>query len=94
MRTMALNIYEYLSLELLGVIGPRKHQFLASLLRSTRSNVVFLAEIKCSLRKSKLILQQLSLPNHKIIPSRGRSGGLWLLWMTTPTEKSCEKQSS
>jgi endonuclease/exonuclease/phosphatase family metal-dependent hydrolase len=63
-----------------GVGGSRKHQFIASLLRSTRSNVAFVAETKRSLRRSKNILQHFPLPNYEIVPSRGRSGGLWLLW--------------
>lgn len=63
-----------------GIGGPRKRQLLISLLQSTRTNLIFLAETKCSLSKSKRYLPQMPLPNYDFVPSRGRSGELWILW--------------
>lgn len=63
-----------------GAGGPRKLQFLQQILRSTGANLAFVSETKCSFIKSKRVLQPIPLLNHFIIPSVGRSGGLWLLW--------------
>lgn len=64
-----------------GLGGPRKQQFLTRLLRSTRANIAFIVETKCSLPKSNQLFQNDQfLPNFVCVPARGQSGGMWLMW--------------
>lgn len=69
-----------ISWNLRGAGGPRKQRFLDSMLRATRANIAFFSETKRSYKKSKKILHLLPLQNNTLVPARGRSGGLWLLW--------------
>jgi Reverse transcriptase (RNA-dependent DNA polymerase)/zinc-binding in reverse transcriptase/Endonuclease/Exonuclease/phosphatase family len=63
-----------------GGRGPRRKQFLRSLLNATRADIVFVSETKSSRRKSVAFLQTLPLQNFDLVPSNGLSGGLWLIW--------------
>lgn len=49
-------------------------------LRSTGAVLAFISETKCSEKFAKRRIARLQLQNYQIIPSRGRGGGLWLLW--------------
>lgn len=49
-------------------------------LRSTRALVAFILETKCNEEVARGRIQQLPLNNFSLVPSRGRSGGLWLIW--------------
>lgn len=63
-----------------GSGGTRKRQFLKRLLRATRASVAFVSETKSSTVRFENFLQHCGLPNYTFVPSRGLSGGLWLMW--------------
>lgn len=49
-------------------------------LQSTGAHLAFISETKCSKEKSVHRISKLPLSNFEIVSSRGRGGGLWLLW--------------
>lgn len=61
-----------------GLGNPPIIRTLKSLLRGTSLSTPFLSETKMSENIS--IFAQFGFQNYYIIPSVGRSGGLWLLW--------------
>lgn len=63
-----------------GSGGTRKRQFLKRLLRATRAGIAFVMETKSSTVRSEMFLRDCGLPNYCFVPSRGLSGGLWLMW--------------
>ncbi|KAJ1686323.1 hypothetical protein LUZ63_017713 [Rhynchospora breviuscula] len=53
---------------------------LARYLHSTRARLAFVSETKYSISQAKQRISRLSLRNSEVIPSVGKSGGIWLLW--------------
>lgn len=49
-------------------------------LRCTKASIAFISETKCDTRRSLERIKCLSLCNSIIVPSKGSSGRLWLLW--------------
>lgn len=49
-------------------------------LRATRPHLAFLSETKCNSVKAMDRIARLPLPHAEVVPSTGKSGGLWLLW--------------
>lgn len=49
-------------------------------LRCTKSSIAFISETKCDTKRSLERIKQLPLCNSIVVPSSGKSGGLWLLW--------------
>ena len=54
--------------------------FLANLIRSTKAQVTFVSEIKSSKVRSIDLVNRFDVANSFVVPSRGASGGLWLMW--------------
>ncbi|KAI4980181.1 hypothetical protein ZWY2020_020666 [Hordeum vulgare] len=54
--------------------------FLANLIRSTKAQVTFVSEIKSSKVRSIDLVNRFDVTNAFVVPSRGASGGLWLMW--------------
>lgn len=63
-----------------GSGGPSTIPMLRRYLCSTGADLAFISETKCSKTKAERRIARLPLPNSEIVPSRGRGGGLWLLW--------------
>lgn len=63
-----------------GAGGPRKRRFLVRTLQAMRAGITFVTETKSSLQKSKRFLDELQMSQYSVVPARGRSGGLWLIW--------------
>lgn len=55
-------------------------QTLNQYLHATRTSIAFMSETKCNTDKATARIARLPLPNFEIVPSCGKSGGLWLLW--------------
>lgn len=53
---------------------------LSRYLRCTGAKIAFISETRCGLKKAELRTKKLSLCNSCLVPSRGKSGGLWLIW--------------
>ncbi|KAJ4755626.1 DNAse I-like superfamily protein [Rhynchospora pubera] len=53
---------------------------LARYLHSSRACLAFISETKCSFSQATTRISRLPLRNAEIIPSVGKSGGIWLLW--------------
>lgn len=53
---------------------------LSRYLRCTGAHITFIAETRCSVEMAKKRIRELPPCNYAIVPSRGNSGGLWLLW--------------
>lgn len=49
-------------------------------LLGTRADLVFISETKCDTKRAKVRIANLPLRNSEVVPSNGRSGGLWVLW--------------
>ena len=54
--------------------------YLANLMRSTKTQVTFVSEIKSSKVRSVDLVNRFDVANGFVVPSRGASGGLWLMW--------------
>lgn len=49
-------------------------------LQCTNAKFACVSESRCGVRKASQRIQELVLKNSIIVPSQGKSGGLWLLW--------------
>lgn len=49
-------------------------------LRSTRAVLAFISETRCNEEVALTRISELPLTNSVVVPSRGRSGGLWMIW--------------
>ena len=62
-------------------LGSEKMTYLANLMRSTNAQVTFIYKIKSSKTNRADLFNRFDIAHSVIVPSRGKSGGLWLLWM-------------
>ena len=53
---------------------------LARMISSTKPQVTFVSEIKSSKIKPSDLVTRFSMCDSFVVPSRRRSGGLWLMW--------------
>lgn len=60
----------------------------------TMAELAFISETKYSKEKAINRIADLPLANYEIVPSRGRGGGLWLLWNDTISVKIIEVSDS
>ena len=63
-----------------GIGNPRTVHALGDYVRRWNPKLVFLSETKLKVRRMEKVKFRLGFPNGLIVPSRGRSGGLALLW--------------
>lgn len=63
-------------------------------LRCTGAQIAFISETRCGLVKAEQRTQLLSLSNHKVVASNGKSGGLWLLWSSQVNAQIIEADSN
>lgn len=49
-------------------------------LQCTDAKFAFISETRCNLQKAAQRINLLSLKNSIVVPSNGKSGGLWLIW--------------
>lgn len=61
-------------------LDSTKMCYLAKLIYSTKGQVAFVSEIKSSKVKSSDLIPRFDMADCVVVPSRGRSGGLWLMW--------------
>jgi hypothetical protein len=61
-------------------LGSQKMQHLARMIYSAKPQVTFISEIKSSKIKSNDLNARFNMSNSFVLPSRRRSGGLWLMW--------------
>jgi hypothetical protein len=61
-------------------LGSTKMQHLARLINSTKPQVTFISEIKSSKVTHVDLIARFNMSNRFVVPSRRRSGGLWLMW--------------
>jgi hypothetical protein len=62
-----------------------KMDYLARFMSSTSAHITFVSEIRTSRYKSSHLNSRFNTAGSFVVPSNGRSGGLWLLW----TEEVC-----
>lgn len=61
-------------------LGSEKMTYLANLMRSTSAQVTFVSEIKSSKTNRADLRNRFDIVDSVVVPSRGKSGGLWLMW--------------
>lgn len=61
-------------------LGSQKMVYLDNLMRSTNAQVTFVSEIKSSKINSADLVNRFNIVHSEVVPSRGKSGGLWLMW--------------
>jgi hypothetical protein len=57
-----------------------KMEYLARLMNSTSAQITFISEIRTSRYNSSHLNSRFNTAGSFVVPSNGRSGGLWLLW--------------
>jgi hypothetical protein len=53
------------------------------MIHSTKAQVIFVSEIKSSKVKASDLVARFNMNDSVVVPSRHRSGGLWLMWNDT-----------
>jgi hypothetical protein len=61
-------------------LGSPKICHLARMIHSTNAQVTFIYEIKSSKVSTADIVARFNMSDSIVVPSRRRSGGLWLMW--------------
>lgn len=61
-------------------LGSPKMCHLARMIHSTKAQVIFVSEIKSSKVNSTDLAARFNMYDSYVVPSRRRSGGLWLMW--------------
>jgi hypothetical protein len=61
-------------------LDSNKMNYLARLMHSTNAKVIFVSETKTSKFNRIQLSNHFNIANSYVVPSEGRSGGLWLLW--------------
>lgn len=61
-------------------LGSNKMCYLARLMHATKAQVTFVSEIKSSNYSSSDLNQHFDMDNSLVVPSKGRPGGLWMMW--------------
>jgi hypothetical protein len=61
-------------------LSSEKMMHLARMIHSAKPQVIFISEIKSSKVKSSDLNARFNMNNSFVVPSRRRSGGLWLMW--------------
>ena len=54
--------------------------FLARMIHSAKPQIIFVSEIKSTKVKSSDLSARFNMNDALVVPSRCRSGGLWLMW--------------
>ena len=63
-----------------GLHSSKKMDYLANLMSSTKAQVCFVSETRSSKYTSSQLNNRFNIVDSLVVPSRGLSGGLWLLW--------------
>ena len=63
-----------------GIGNPRSARALHDMVRRWKPEIVFLMETKSKVKRMEKIKNKIGFANGLIVPSRGRSGGVALLW--------------
>ena len=61
-------------------LGSEKMAFLARMIHSAKPQIIFVSEIKSTKVKSSDLSARFNMNDALVVPSRCRSGGLWLMW--------------
>jgi hypothetical protein len=61
-------------------LDSNKITYLVRLMHSTNAKVAFVSELKISKFNSLQLSNHFNMVNSYVVPSEGRSCGLWLLW--------------
>jgi hypothetical protein len=61
-------------------LGSPKMCHLAKMIYATKAQVTFISEIKSSKVSANDLATRFNMCDAIVVPSRGRSGGLWLIW--------------
>jgi hypothetical protein len=61
-------------------LRSEKMCYLARMIYSTKAQITFVSEIKSSKVNSSDLVTRFNLAHSIVVPSRRRSGGLWLMW--------------
>uniref|UniRef100_A0A8R7RAF2 Endonuclease/exonuclease/phosphatase domain-containing protein n=1 Tax=Triticum urartu TaxID=4572 RepID=A0A8R7RAF2_TRIUA len=61
-------------------LGNERMTYLAKFIHSTKAQVTFVSEIRSSKVKSRDLINRFDICDSVVVPSRGSSGGLWLMW--------------
>jgi hypothetical protein len=63
-----------------GLGSSKTMDYLANLMSSTRAQVIFVSETRTSRYSTSHLNNHFNIADSFVVPSRGLSGGLWLLW--------------
>ena len=61
-------------------LGSTKMCYLARLIHASKAKVIFISEIKSSKFNSADLNTRFDMHDSIVVPSKNRSGGLWLMW--------------
>ena len=61
-------------------LGSSKMLYLARMIHAANPQVTFISEVKSSKVSSSDLIARFNMSDAFVVPSRRRSGGLWLMW--------------